>query len=376
MTESPNVKKTFYHHIDLMRFIFSVLIVYYHVLHGSIMPYVTDPLYTQLAKANDFSSNIVVCFFILSGIFQYRSFRSNPELNVFEYIANRVVRLWPVLIFAMLSEALISGKFSWTRTLVNAMFLQCSGISLEYKGMLWYVSSFFFASIFLYAVLRSLSLRKAGFVISLLTYFCCAFLINYYDGGIGGRETVYYVLNIGVIRGVAFIGAGILLAMIYEKLASMQELAPISKAARRILFGVKAATEILSLLFLYRYFLQSTPLNNHIVLVLVFCLLLLCMLSRNDPLGILLNRKAFGFLGKYAYSIYAMQGTSFLILQKTLWSSDAFVAHVWLAVVVSVLFPLAVGIVIYYVVERPCASLYGAWYRRYRKAIAENRRTQ
>jgi len=44
----------FYHHIDLLRFLFLVLIVYEHLLHANMMPYVTDPVYSPLAAQNNY----------------------------------------------------------------------------------------------------------------------------------------------------------------------------------------------------------------------------------------------------------------------------------------------------------------------------------
>ena len=370
---SGTSKKEFFHHVDLMRFVFSVLIVYYHILHANIIPYVTDPRYAKLAKLNNYSSNIVICFFIISGVFLYRSFRANSDQSVFDYIVSRVIRLWPLMMAAFMLEALLVGNIDWSRTLINAFFLQCSGISLEYRGMLWYVSSFFFASIFLFAILRSFSLRKALFAISLIVYFSCAFLVNYFDGKIGSRETVLYVINIGTLRGVAFIGCGILLAAIQERLQEMSETAPLSRPAQVVLFIAKIVTEALCLLFLYDYFLRSQRQSNHIILVLIFCLLMLCMMSKKDPLGIILNRKNFGFCGKYAYSIYVMQGTGFLILQKTLWLYDPFLSNVPIAIIVSTLFLVAVGIAGYYLVELPCANLYRKWKVKYRSTQIELR---
>lgn len=368
---SSTHKKELFHHVELMRFLFSVQIIYYHILHANIIPYVTDPCYAELAKLNDYSSNIVVCFFIIGGVFLYRSFCSNPDQNIFDYIVRRVVRLWPLLVAAFLLEGLLTGNIDWNRTLINSLFLQCSGISLEYRGMLWYVSSFFFASIFLFAILRSVSPRKALFYISLITYFSSVFLVNYFDGRIGGRETVLYVLNVGTLRGVAFIGVGILLAAIQERLRTVLDIAPLSRIAETILFIAKVVVETCSLLFLYNYFLCSRQQSNHIVLVLVFCLLMMCMMSKKDPLGMLLNRKCFGFCGKYAYSIYVMQGTGFLILQKTLWLNKEFVANVPLTIIVSILFILVLGIVGYYFVELPCANLYHKWSQKYQTAIKE-----
>lgn len=367
MCQDKTPAKVFFYHVDLMRFLFSVIIVIYHILHASIMPYVTDAKYTELAESLDFSTNIVVCFFIISGFFLYRSYSTNPEQGIFDYIVSRIVRLWPVLFFAILCEALLVGSYNWDRMLINSMFLQCSGISLEYKGILWYVSSFFFASVFLYAILRCFQRRKAVFLIALLTYFGCAFLVNYFDGRIGGRETVLYVLNIGVLRGVAFIGVGILLAVIYDKLQDMFRITPLSKWSRRILFVEKIVIEIISLIFLYKYFILSRSTKNHIVLVLVFALFLLCLVSERDPLGLLLNRKLFGLTGKYAYSIYVMQGTSFLILEKTLWQNASFVSNIWMAIGVSAAVSVVIGIGTYYIVERPCVKLYEKWKKKNRK---------
>jgi len=362
-------KRLFYHHIDLLRFLFSVLIVYYHLLHANMMPYVTDPAYSYLAARNNYASNVVVCFFILSGVFLYQSFLARPEQGIFDYIVSRVVRLWPVMMVSMISEAFLSGRINWSRTLVNAFFLQCSGISLEIKGLLWYVSAFFFASVFLYSILRSFSFRKALLLISIIVYFICVFLVNRFNGKIGGRETVFQILNIGVLRGVAFIGVGILVGVIHQRLAEMTKLAPLSKPSCTILFFVMVITEFFCLRFLYRYFLEAISPNNHIVLVLVFSLLLMCLLQKNDPLGFLLNRKVLGFCGKYAYSIYVMQGPSFLILEKTLWRNQVFVANVSLALIISTLFPTVIGIAVYHLVEQPCNILFRKWYRRYRDAL-------
>lgn len=336
-----------------------------------MIPHVTDPLYFELAGMNDYSSNIVICFFILSGFFLYQSFQANPDRCIFEYIVSRVVRLWPLMMIAFLLEALLSGQINWNRTLINAFFLQCSGISLEFRGMMWYVSAFFFASIFLYSLLRSFSPRKSLLIIAVITYFSCVFMVNYFDGRIGGRETVFNIINIGTLRGIAFIGTGILLGECHIRISEMTGVMPPAPSTQKFLFLMKLVTEILCLRFLYRYFLQSRSPGNHIVLVLVFSILLLCMFSRNDPIGLFLNRKILGFGGKYAYAIYVMQGTGFLILKKTLWQSKAFVENVPLALLISTMIILAIGIAGYYAVEMPCARLYQNWFRKYQNALRD-----
>lgn len=351
------INKKRYYHIDLMRFVFAVLIVYYHII-PYIMQVYTNPLYEELRTRSKNASNIVGCFFMISGVFLYRSYRTNPEASVFKYICSRVVRLWPVFATAILVETIANRNFDWQRVLIKITFLQCSGISLEVRGILWYVSSFFFVSIFLYAILKCFSERMSGFILSLITYLSVVFMINYTGGGLFGRETVLYVLNLGIISGIAFTGAGILIAIISEKTSGKT---PSSPETRMLLFLFKLLIEIGSVIFMYRFFLQSMQISNKIVLIIVFSSFLLCILSENDPIGIALNRKWIGYPGRYAYAIYVMQDTSFDILRMTLWKNNQIVANTWLNLVLSVGFSVLLGTAVYYTIEKPSTNLYLRW---------------
>ena len=359
-------EKARYHHIDFLRFVFALIIVYYHILHANIIPYVNgNETYTQLATLCNYASNIVAVFFMISGVFLYRSYeKSTNNTPVFDYLLGRVVRLAPLLILAILLESALNKNFNWERNIINMFFLQCSGLSLEYKGILWYVSSFFIVSILYYAVLASISKRKALLLISVLVYFSFAFRINYANGSIGGRETVLYVVNLGVLRAIGDMGWGIILAVIYEKLHRMKTV--YARFANTWVFKVLAGiTEMATLIWLFDYFLFSTRVNNHILLIIVFSVLLLIMLSSNSIMAKLFNKRFWGHLGKYAYAIYVMQQSSFLLMRKTIWQSTEFVAIPWLALSVSVLISTALGIAAYYIIENPCTKIYQNWHRTY-----------
>lgn len=361
------VSKKYYHHIDLLRFVLSAIIVYFH-MHSNIARYVDHPLYEILAANNNLAGNIVVCFFVIGGIFLYFSHKRAPDGSIFEYIVGRVARLWPVLVVAILTESALRGNFPAERNLLNSLFLQCSGLSLEPEGILWYISSFFFASIFLYAILNIFSEKKALLTIALLTYFSYTFLINYNHGHLGGRDTVLYILNRGMVRAVAGVGLGIVLASASEMLREMYQLCPLSRVANAFLIVLQGLAEICSLVFLFRYLFFAEPVKNHITLVVVVSILLMSMLSKNSLCGFLFNRKIFGFCGKYAYSIYAMQQASFLILRKTLWLNEAFTSHPLDCMAISVILSVLFGIAAYYIVELPCATLYSKWNKKYRAA--------
>ena len=357
-----SAEKNYFFHIDLLRFIFAVIIVYYHILHANIMSYVTDERYTYLADKCNYASNIVVCFFIISGLFMYNSYIKRPEGSIFGYVCSRIVRLGAVLLTALVAEGIL-GEFNWQRIILNGMFLQCSGLSLEYKGILWYVSSFFFASIFMYGILSILKEKKGMFVIALLTYLSTVFLINYSNGGIGGRETIYNVLNLGVLRGVSGIGIGILLGFVRNKFSS-RAADEAGRLRRGIEYAVQGVVEAGALYFCGIYFLRSYRVSNHLILVIIFCVLLYSMISRGSVMGLVFNRKALGYLGRYAYAIYVMQQTGFYLLRKTIWQIPAFTDRVIPCLVISTVLVVLLGVATYHVVEKPVSALYGRWSRK------------
>lgn len=352
MKNERTVRK--YYGLELLRFIFAVMIVVYHILHDKIMLYVTDPAYAALAERTDWAKNIVACFFIMGGYFLYRSYQKTPDVGIFSYICRRAVRLWPLMILATLPYLVTD----WSRALLNGLFLQCSGLSLEYHGILWYVSVCFWAGIFLYGILRCFGKEKGGFLIGVLSFLGLTFLVNYLDGAIYGRETVYYGINLGMVSGISCMGVGVLIGMLAEKL---EEIRP-SQRIRKGIFAAMGLFEVLALYFFYRFFLCSQGPENHMVLVIIFSGFLLCLQSGADPLGWLLDRSHLGFLGKYAYAVYVFQEISFWIMEKTLWQITAVTARVWLALGVSVCVSVLLGMVMYYLVEKPCQN----WYdRRY-----------
>ena len=53
--------------IDFIRWVLALAIVYFHVLHASIIPYVPkESVYLHLRELSDYAAVIVECFFILN----------------------------------------------------------------------------------------------------------------------------------------------------------------------------------------------------------------------------------------------------------------------------------------------------------------------
>lgn len=184
-----------------------MIIVYYHILHSNILPYIgSNKIYDKLADLSTYSGYIVECFFIISGYFLFKKIKSNPNLPVVDFIVDKIVRLGPVLWFSILINVIFFSQNIYD-ALFQGCFLQCVGLSLNYRGINWYISPFFWASIFLFCFPKLMKEKHAVFLIGVLTYFSYVININYCNGGLG-RETVYGFLNLGLLRAIGGIGLG------------------------------------------------------------------------------------------------------------------------------------------------------------------------
>jgi Acyltransferase family. len=70
-------KKRLNYSIEFLRFLFAVMIVYYHILYANIMDMVpAESLYWLLKDKAQNAGYIVECFFLLSGYFLYVTWKS------------------------------------------------------------------------------------------------------------------------------------------------------------------------------------------------------------------------------------------------------------------------------------------------------------
>ena len=127
--------------IDFIRWVLALAIVYFHVLHASIIPYVPkESVYLHLRELSDYAAVIVECFFILSGFFFAKTFCRHSDFTMYDFAKHRFTRLWPVLAFYFIVMFFFfGGKFY--QTVYNLAFLQCIGLTASMHGITWYISS-------------------------------------------------------------------------------------------------------------------------------------------------------------------------------------------------------------------------------------------
>lgn len=359
MSRAGRAKKLY--NIESLRFLFAVIIVYYHILHDNIIKATEGgTVYlNRLADNCHYAGAVVECFFILGGYFMYKSFCKNPDLLVKQFAYRKFTRLWPVL-FVSTFLSFLFFNYKFYPNFFNILFLQDIGVSLDYQGINWYVSPFFWVIIFYFALLRhSKNKRILNIIIGITVYFSYVILINRY-APVFGRDTIGYALNFGVLRALGGIGLGYLIAVCGESVKSMPYIKSFKASAFQniLLSFLVTVLEAGSIVMMsIHFFAKNKAYGNQFIIVILFTVLFACFLSGKGLISKIFSLKLFATFGKYSYSIYIMQSISFNILAKTLWKTSYVTEHSLKCILLSVAFSVALGIATYYIVEKPSANL-------------------
>ena len=343
--------------IEFLRFIFAGSIVYFHLLHAALMPYTDNAeIYQYLAEQSKYTKYIVECFFIISGYFLYQSMARHPEKGLGRFVWEKIARLWPVLACATLISVVFM-KESVYSAMINLCFLQSTSLATDWKGLNWYVSAFFFAEIFYFMFYKAVRNSTARYmIVCLIVYFGYSLNLMTTNGGFG-RKVVYGVFSLAIARALAGVGLGCLIGEAYKAVVQRknQFKTALSEKGRTFLISV---LEIGSFLLLfYDFFVGKTASQNQFLVVLWFSVLFVCMITGKGILSKLIGQSRLCRLGKYAYSIYVMQETAFFLLKHTLWKNPVFVQrYVPLCLGISVLTAVFLGVITYYLVERPAGK--------------------
>lgn len=346
-----------WNNIDFLKFIFTIIIVYYHILHASIMYCAgDDPVYLRLQSANAGAGIIVEMFFIIAGFFLYTSIRKGLP-STMEFVLSRFFRLWPVLFFSIVTAMLINKDLNYP-SLLNAFFLQCIGISLDYKGITWYISSYFWSLIFYFLLLKNIKERTLNVIIPVIVYFSYVININFTGGGFG-RETIWGFVSMGFLRGLGGIGMGYLIGKILDYIFSTKYYIFFRLKNRVISEIIFSVLELVLLGYIINYTVFARmEYNNKFVFVIFFSILLICFVLKKGIVSQLFEWLGKSGLGRYGYSIYAMQQVSFYLLRKTLWLHQEMIAREILCLALSVLFSIFVGVIVYHFIELPFINFY------------------
>lgn len=354
------IKTKKYYNIEFIRFIFAVSIVYFHLLHSAMMPYVGKcSIYDALADQTKYTKYIVECFFIISGYFLYHTIQKNPQKTTLEFVMSRICRLWPVLACSVILSIFVNGK-SLYASLVDLFFLQSSGLATDWKGLNWYVSAFFVVELFYFVLYKCFhNSAKMKLLIWLLVYFGYELNINFMDGGFG-RKMVYGVINLGLARAVAGIGLGYMLADIWKSV--VEKYKKHQTAGNQENHGLPVVISILEIstfvMLTLDFFCSDRAYDNQFIVVLLFPIFFVCLLTRKGVCSVFTDHKWSGFLGRYTYSVYVMQEISFGILERTFWKNTGYLERYPVrSIMISIVVTFGIGILTYHLIEQPVGKL-------------------
>ena len=363
MTQKNNPSKR--ENIEFIRFFFAAGIVYFHLLHSFIMPYTEGtPIYETLADQAKYAKYIVECFFIISGYFLFQSIRRRPDQPTGVFILKKIFRLWPVLaVSTILSVILLDEPIA--NAVVNLFFLQSTTLATVWSGLNWYVSAFFVAEIFYFMLYKAMKNSQGmKLLIVILVYFGYSLNLMHTDGGFV-RSIVYDVFSLAVARAIAGVGLGYLIGWGYHYIEDALRKLDRDPFRKRVADAGISILEVLSFAcLLMDFFNGSHAPKNQFLVVIFFTIFFLCMLTGRGAFSRLASRTPFCRLGKYAYSIYVMQTIAFYIMKKTLWKQTALLIGYPAAVLfLSVLTAVLLGVIIYWLIERPAARLSSRYFK-------------
>lgn len=342
--------------IDSLRFILSVIIVYFHLLHSSMKPYIGNTeIFATLARKAGGAGLIVEVFLIIAGFFIYRVYRKQTT-GLKDFAISRIVRLWPVMAFYTLVVGFLT-RFHSEQIILDLCFLRCTGISLSYWGIIWYIGPFFWCSLLIFALLRSFKYRHALLTIAILTYFGYAANINTFNGGLS-RGVEYGFLSMGMLRVMGGLGVGVIVAALSESYAQhKRHLNSVKQfVTSKIVWTIVEVALTTTLMW---QFVGKKLFKNGITTVILAAALLFLLVESKGYLSRILSVRWLSHAGRYSYSIYVMQQAAFYVLAKTFWKqTDFLTSYPVTSIIISTLLSVGIGVATYYLVEAPATALY------------------
>ncbi len=359
--------------VDILRFIFAVIIVYFHLVRNDIFNNVSELCTNFIYPSTVDNCYVLGIFMIMAGFFLFKEFNEKPERSWTDFALNKISRLWPVLAFSVLAALILhifyATQFSFGSEVFSLLFLKCTGVTLDYTGINWFISPYFWVMLFYFYVLKHFKFDKANFIIALVIYFSTVASVNYFHGRFD-RETFALFFSGGMLYCLAGIGLGYFIGLFYEKVKNCSEIFK-TAAQKFIKFVIVSVIELCSFSFIiYHFFFKPLNNDNKIIYMIILSVLFFCFLIKQGLLSKIFNNNISEFLGKYSYSIYVMQQVAFDIMGITLWKHTDFLANYpVISIALSLLIAVLTGIFTYHLVEVPGGKFLRAVFKNIKEKI-------
>ncbi len=350
MPESIKNKTERFYNVDFLRFILSVAVIMFHGRYGSVLPQTILPTMEDNRICVDF-------FFIMAGFFLFNYIKNE---NTFDFAKKRFLRLipmiWALLILAFIASLIVPElHFNIEGNIFRGLLLSNVGLQPGAEGNMrlgvtWFVSVLFWVSIFYFYIHKIFEKKYLNLIIWLLIIFSYSIIYSYTNFKIGGHSKVIYgFMDIGVLRGLAGIGIGYFISMLFKS----KPVSNLSKLTKLFITGA----EVLLLSYLSYYMLFSTkfPMKTPFGFITTFSVLFYLFLIKQGKISNLLNNKVFNLFGNASYAIYLIHFPMFRILHFTLYKhySEFVNSHIYSVFVLQTILAIIVGIILHLYIETP-----------------------
>lgn len=301
--------------INLLKFIFAMFICFIHFIR-------------ELWLAN-YNCNVEYCFaggicvelfFIISGYYLFFT-----KKNTFEYIKQRIIRLYPLLIFSTLFVAFlrplkIANVSLSIEDVYNLLFLQGTGIfqGCGLNGPAWFICVLFWVSIFYYLLKKYLNPKIFFIILTIIVVL--SFLLLWLPDQNGyaflrvrGFTDIKFI-SVMLTRGLLSMGVGLMIAWFQTEFKKLKY-EPCNKSKIALTF-CEITLFIALLMMLMMKTSNMSYRNIYIIINIIFIPLFFLFVNKLGYLSSnIFNKKIFNILGAYAFSIYMMNESTFWIIR-------------------------------------------------------------
>lgn len=345
--------------IEFLRVMCTFFIVFYHIFHINFLgKFITNIPMGILTDLSHHAQKAVDFFFIMAGFFLVFTFK--PTLSLFNFLKKRVIRFWPVMLFVLICYGIGSifdlTSFAPGRDILTLLFINNIGLPFKHgdSGNLWFVSVLIWCSVFYFLMIKHVKLKFNIFTFLFISIISYSILLSHQHGDIRGYHQNYYgFVNIGILRGLAGMGLGCLLASVWPNYKTLfaerfnSKLAYISLGCLELVF---------LLLLIYNSLCHSLHMCKF-VLIFLFVILFVLFLINKGFVSQFFDRDIWVKLSKYTYSIYVIHIFVLYVLKNGIYQYHVEFIHKYLLLVTcfTLLVILIFGIFTYRFVEEPCA---------------------
>lgn len=136
--------------IEFLRIMAILAIIMLHIFNSGMGLHslsLNVHLYDKLFKMTSNGQKGVDFFFIISGLFLYMSMIKLPEQSLFQFICKKLIRLWPVMIFATILAFVLNLlgllHFTYWDNIYALLFLNGTPLAINQGNIsvTWYCSA-------------------------------------------------------------------------------------------------------------------------------------------------------------------------------------------------------------------------------------------